>query len=414
MVRSYARAVALVGLMAAVLGGQQVSVAFGVQVLLGFGESYGSEDGSALHRGVDVAASAGDPVVSPVAGEVSFAGRVPGQAGGSVLVVSVRCGDDVISLSPLERIDVEKGQRVAQGDSIGRLASTGDPSSLQTHLHVSLRRQGVYLDPGSLLAGVAPPTERPAVPAESVSQPGVISGFVPAVEPIVDVPVAQAESGPAPTTAPAAPSLSPEVGRVTEPGVSPVRGSDDVSVMVPEGVTVPLPAYVADAAAISPAVVAVGGYGSGLGVRSSGGSSLLARLGTSVRETTAIVRDSLVSSADGRPSGRGLRSALTQGVRPAKGSHGSESTPVPSTPTTRTLSAAVTWGGLGLLVATLLGVTYLLSRSAFERHILFSQPVSDRFGSMLQHLRAGDTLCGLTSCSGLLPSQSRGRLAQRR
>jgi hypothetical protein len=77
------------------------------------------------------------------------------------------------------------------------------------------------------------------------------------------------------------------------------------------------------------------------------------------------------------------------------------------------LSDAGTSGVVAILVS-LAVCACLLARRAFERKVLSNPPVSDRLGRVLQQLRAGDTLRGLTSCPGPLPSQSRGRIAQRR
>ena len=69
--------------------------------------------------------------------------------------------------------------------------------------------------------------------------------------------------------------------------------------------------------------------------------------------------------------------------------------------------------GAAALVAALMAGAVLLTRRSLRRRIIASS-VSDRLGYLLQHLKAGDTLRGLTSCPGPLPSQSRGRIAQGR
>lgn len=69
----------------------------------------------------------------------------------------------------------------------------------------------------------------------------------------------------------------------------------------------------------------------------------------------------------------------------------------------------------GAAVPTALWAMFvLLGRRAVRARVLSYEPLSDRFEILLQHMRAGDTLLGLTSCSGHSPSQSRSRLAQRR
>jgi hypothetical protein len=119
-------------------------------------------------------------------------------------------------------------------------------------------------------------------------------------------------------------------------------------------------------------------------------------------------------------------------VRVAAGGRAAAASPVLAAtadvaPTTRLLAlvataleAAFGWlraaGPLGFagIVAAFAACAFLLGRRALEARIASNPPVSDRLGKLLQQLRAGDTLRGLTSCPGPLPSQSRGRLAQRR
>lgn len=420
MMRSYVRVFALLGVIAATLGGQQVLAVSTGPVLLGFGETYQSGADRSVHRGVDLAGFTGDAVVVPVEGEVSFAGRVPGQAGGSVMAVSIRVGQDTLSLSPLERVDVEKGQRLRPGDSVGLLAGVGDPSSAQPHIHLSLRREGVYLDPAHLLVSAPLP-----VPTETQTQP-TLAPATTEPEPVavaapVAAPVVQPAAAPAPTMVTAAPPIADvEIGTASEPDASAARSAVPRDATVPSGSSAssrgsvlspgvslsPTPSDAKGSIAVSP--------------WSAAGTSVLARLGSAVRgrgvlesAAAAITGHSQVRGGDlraatprdvpnGRRVGATARSPFTTSVRPAVRSLGAGS------------SAALTPAGAGLIVSSLLGIAFLLSRRTFERRLLFSQPVSDRFGSMLQHLRAGDTLCGLTSCSGLLPSQSRGRLAQRR
>jgi hypothetical protein len=72
----------------------------------------------------------------------------------------------------------------------------------------------------------------------------------------------------------------------------------------------------------------------------------------------------------------------------------------------RVLHSAARWlrvaGPLGFaaIVAAMLASALLLGRRALERRVTSNPPVSDRLGRLLQQLRAGDTLRGLTSCSG--------------
>lgn len=106
---------------------------------------------SAGHRGVDLAASLGDPVLAPAAGVVRFAGRVVNRP-----LVSLAHDDDLISsLEPVDPI-VEEGQRVAAGQQIGWVseADDGAASHCSDCLHFGVRRHGSYLSPLALLGGV--------------------------------------------------------------------------------------------------------------------------------------------------------------------------------------------------------------------------------------------------------------------
>ncbi len=109
------------------------------------------------HRGVDLAAPAGTPVLSACAGRVSFAGRVP--RGGQT--VSVRCGPLVATLQHLAAVRVARGRLVARGAPI---ASVGRAQP-RPHVHLGARdaASGRYLDPLSLLGGT--PGTLPPAPA---------------------------------------------------------------------------------------------------------------------------------------------------------------------------------------------------------------------------------------------------------
>ncbi len=94
------------------------------------------------HLGVDYAAPTGTPVRTVADGVVSFAGVQRGY--GNVIVVEHK-GQQSTLYAHLSRIHVSKGQKVAQGDFIGAVGSTG--ASTGPHLHFEFREQGVHLDP---------------------------------------------------------------------------------------------------------------------------------------------------------------------------------------------------------------------------------------------------------------------------
>lgn len=91
------------------------------------------------HRGVDLVASAGAAARAAIAGRVAFAGSVAGRG-----VVSIDHGAYRTTYEPITP-RVRKGQPVALGQVIGRVASGGHCAG--TCLHWGLRRGEDYLDP---------------------------------------------------------------------------------------------------------------------------------------------------------------------------------------------------------------------------------------------------------------------------
>jgi murein DD-endopeptidase MepM/ murein hydrolase activator NlpD len=94
------------------------------------------------HLGVDYAAPVGAPVVAVSHGVVTRAGFA-GQAG---RLVALRHSSGYESMYlHLSSIGVKVGQRVSQGDVIGRVGSSG--LSTGPHLDYRLRKNGTYVDP---------------------------------------------------------------------------------------------------------------------------------------------------------------------------------------------------------------------------------------------------------------------------
>ena len=100
------------------------------------------------HLGVDYGAPTGTPVLASASGTVSFRGR----DGGFGLLVKIRHPNGyVTSYAHLSRIEVKKGQKVGQGDQIGRVGATG----LATGPHLDYRVQdtsGRFINPQNVLA----------------------------------------------------------------------------------------------------------------------------------------------------------------------------------------------------------------------------------------------------------------------
>lgn len=95
-----------------------------------------------MHKGVDIAAPQGTPIVAAGAGEVTWAG--PRGTYGNLVVVA---HDDATETryAHQARVLVEPGDRVARGQIIGEVGSTG--KSTGPHLHFETRVNGEAIDP---------------------------------------------------------------------------------------------------------------------------------------------------------------------------------------------------------------------------------------------------------------------------
>ena len=110
------------------------------------------------HRGIDIAAPVGTPVVAAAGGDVRFAGT----AGSSGLTIGIRTGDGYdTSYLHLASLAVRAGANVSTGERIGAVGTTGTRSAAEPHLHFGVRDAGTrhaYHDP---LAFLPPPPAAP-------------------------------------------------------------------------------------------------------------------------------------------------------------------------------------------------------------------------------------------------------------
>jgi murein DD-endopeptidase MepM/ murein hydrolase activator NlpD len=102
---------------------------------------------SAGHRGVDLVASPGDPVLAPADGVVSFVGRVVDRR----VVSLAHAGDLLSSFEPIESSLVD-GQEIRRGEPIGILGAGGHCDG--ACLHFGVRLHGEYVSPLLYLGGV--------------------------------------------------------------------------------------------------------------------------------------------------------------------------------------------------------------------------------------------------------------------
>lgn len=114
---------------------------------------FGAAGPGGVHRGVDMPAEPGAPVRTPSVGTVLFAGVVPADGGGTCGAVTIQTPDGYrVSLLPLDGVQVSEGAAVQAGDTVGRLAASGDDSSDAPHLHLGLRNGDQYVDPSPMLS----------------------------------------------------------------------------------------------------------------------------------------------------------------------------------------------------------------------------------------------------------------------
>ncbi len=181
------------------------------------------------HRGVDVGGSAGEPVLAPAAGSVTFAGTVPG--GGRT--VTIRTPDGLsVTLLHLGTITEVKGASVAEGAQVGTFGSSGVSEWAQPYVHLGIRQAsdaGGYLDPESFLP--------PRVSAPETAEE------------------AEADAEPTPSESPAAEQAGPASGQASP--VAPAPPPETEGAQSPAADHAPAPGVAAPASSPSSAVVAL-------------------------------------------------------------------------------------------------------------------------------------------------------------
>lgn len=111
------------------------------------------------HFGVDVAAPEGAPVVAPADGIIRLAEPDMFYEGGLVFIDH---GQGVFSqMLHMSRIDVKVGQRVHQGDPIGRVGRKGRATG--PHLHWGMLLCGTRVDASLMVPGIGPEGAEPGM-----------------------------------------------------------------------------------------------------------------------------------------------------------------------------------------------------------------------------------------------------------
>ena len=138
------------------------------------------------HRGIDIGAAAGEPVRSPAAGTVSFAGSIPG--GGRALTIQTADGY-AVTLLQLGAVAVARGERGRRGRGRRhRSARARTPSPTAPHVHLGIRvaaEPNGYVDPALLLPARAPAGRCPSLRLQPrLSSPEPAPPSPAAVEPL--------------------------------------------------------------------------------------------------------------------------------------------------------------------------------------------------------------------------------------
>jgi len=107
------------------------------QYTSGFGPRWGT-----MHYGTDMAAKHGSAILATADGVINFAGWEKGY--GKLIKIKHDFGYET-RYAHLSKISVTVGQRISQGDRIGKMGNTG--RSTGTHLHYEIRRNGKPINP---------------------------------------------------------------------------------------------------------------------------------------------------------------------------------------------------------------------------------------------------------------------------
>jgi Peptidase family M23 len=184
--------------------------------------SFGSDPYAAgQHRGIDIGAPSGTPVLATAGGFVSFAGTVPN--GGKTVTIQTSTGY-AVTLVHLGSIRVLRGTTVEEGATVGTVGPSGVPDIPEPYVYLGIRvasdEQG-YLDP---LLFLPPRAEPPAAPESAADPPSATAG---------------ASSGAEPAASPAA--AEPPPTSPADASGEPPSDATDESATTQEPATEPMP-----------------------------------------------------------------------------------------------------------------------------------------------------------------------------
>jgi len=171
-------------------------------VTLNFNEGFSlkGEDQKA-HSGVDIKAKRGSPVRAAGDGVVTDAtSRYRGKTGwGNVVVIDHGHGL-VTRYAHLDSYKVRKGDKVAAGDQIGAVGSTGRSS--RPHLHFEVIQNGLAIDPSPVIAAPLPAPAPLADPLTKLKPLKPTAAPTPHIVKILTIAGPPLQSGPQPSKAP--------------------------------------------------------------------------------------------------------------------------------------------------------------------------------------------------------------------
>jgi len=120
----------------------------GARITSRFGQRRDPFNGkAAFHGGIDYKAKTGTPVGAAADGTVIKAGRMGGY--GKIVEIKHRNGY-ITRYAHLSRINVKVGDRIASGQRVGKVGSTG--RSTGPHLHFEIRRRGKPVNPSPFMS----------------------------------------------------------------------------------------------------------------------------------------------------------------------------------------------------------------------------------------------------------------------
>ncbi len=100
-----------------------------------YGSPFGEDRGSYRHRGQDISAASGTPLVAVTASRVAYR-RYQASGAGNYLVLHGADGTDYVYMHMRETAAVREGTHVSAGQHVGRVGSTGRSSG--PHLHFEM------------------------------------------------------------------------------------------------------------------------------------------------------------------------------------------------------------------------------------------------------------------------------------